>query len=549
MRFDRTPDPQGRAPSQPTPADRLVRRTSRSLALITLGLIAALLAGVGLVTGAVAINTTESAIDRTLEQAAAVRLAALEEQAARQPLESQAPSESTEPEETDESRETDEPRETDGPDDDDNSGPGSGNGGSGSGNSGSGSDDDDDDDRRSPAPSRRPGQSNEPVATPTASPEPTFGLPELDDRAPESADTFFMLLDSAGTVISNPQRISLAGLPERDAAVSASINGSDWRTIVAGGSRIRLLTQRILDGNGAVAGTLQSGFVLDLQDQQNNQILMTILLASLTGLLGAALITLFVTSRALGPIRAAFAAERRFVASASHELRTPVAVMRASAEILQREDLVKPDGRKLVEDIIGESDRLARLVSDLLALASAEAGAITVHPQPIELRSFVTDLARRAEAIAAEKGVRVEVVQQGLDRAVDNELVVSADPDRMAQLLLIFIDNAIDHSPAGGTVRLVVGPVNEGGKQRVSVGVADEGPGVPHAERARIFEPFARLAGRRRETGNTGLGLAIARILAARQQATLHVEDAAGGGAVFSVWLPRRPGSESPANV
>jgi signal transduction histidine kinase len=119
----------------------------------------------------------------------------------------------------------------------------------------------------------------------------------------------------------------------------------------------------------------------------------------------------------------------------------------------------------------------------------------------------------------------------------------------MAQLLLIFIDNAIDHSPTGGTVRLVVGPVNEGGRQRVSVGVADQGPGVPHSERARIFEPFARLTGRRRETGNTGLGLAIARILAARQQATLHVDDAVGGGAVFSVWLPRRPRTESPANA
>ena len=79
--------------------------------------------------------------------------------------------------------------------------------------------------------------------------------------------------------------------------------------------------------------------------------------------------------------------------------------------------------------------------------------------------------------------------------------------------------------------------------------MADEGRGVPREERARIFEPFARLRGRRRETGNTGLGLAIARILAAQQHASLHVDDAAAGGAVFSVWLPRllRKDSTGPA--
>jgi two-component system OmpR family sensor kinase len=135
--------------------------------------------------------------------------------------------------------------------------------------------------------------------------------------------------------------------------------------------------------------------------------------------------------------------------------------------------------------------------------------------------------------------VRIEVVQEGA-AAADRELGVSADPDRMTQLLLIFIDNAIDHSPTGGTVWLVVGPTTDGNRPQVSISVADQGPGVPAHERLRIFEPFARLAGRRRQTGNTGLGLAIARVLAARQEATLHVGDAAGGGAVFSVWLARR---------
>jgi two-component system OmpR family sensor kinase len=160
------------------------------------------------------------------------------------------------------------------------------------------------------------------------------------------------------------------------------------------------------------------------------------------------------------------------------------------------------------------------------------------------MRAFVADLARRAETIGAQRGVRVEVVQDGASPA-DRELLVDADPDRMNQLLLIFLDNAFDHSPVGSTVRLVVGPDREGGKPKVAIGVADQGPGVPREERQRIFEPFARL-GRRRATGNTGLGLAIASVLAARQDGTLHVDDATGGGALFSVRLPRRAAAGTP---
>jgi len=490
--------------------DRIVRRTSRGLALITLGLIAALLTGVGVITATVAIGAAERAVDGNLAAAAQTRLVLLEQQLAQQP--------------------------PDGGDDDDDerSDPGGDNSGPGSDNSGNGGDADDDDDDAD--------ETAEPSELPSPSPTASagFGLPDIDDRTPGSADTFFLLLAAGGEVISNPQRVSLAGLPDVAAADAAIAAGDDWRTVNGDGVPIRLLSQPVRDQNGGLAGVLQSGFVLTLQAEQNRQILLTIILASVAGLLGAAAVTLAVTGRAMRPIRTAFAAERRFVAAASHELRTPVAVMRASAEILQREDLIKPEGSRLVEDIVGESDRLGRLIGDMLALASADAGAITIDKQAIEMRSFVADLARRTDSLASQRGVRLEVVQDGAAGG-DEQLIVDADPDRMTQLLMIFIDNAIDHSPAGGTVRLVVRTMGEGVRQRVEVGVADQGPGVPIEERARIFEPFARLAGRRRETGNTGLGLAIARILAARQNATLCVDDALGGGALFSVSLPRLP--------
>ena len=114
--------------------------------------------------------------------------------------------------------------------------------------------------------------------------------------------------------------------------------------------------------------------------------------------------TLVVPRRALAPIRTAFAAERRFVAAASHELRTPVAIIRASAEVVQREGHTTPSGETLIGDIIAETDRLGRLVGDLLALASAEAGAVTMDLQPTEL-DMGRVLGRR---IAVERVVRRE---------------------------------------------------------------------------------------------------------------------------------------------
>jgi signal transduction histidine kinase len=247
------------------------------------------------------------------------------------------------------------------------------------------------------------------------------------------------------------------------------------------------------------------------------------------GILGAGVVTVLVTRRALQPIRAAFTTERRFVAAASHELRTPVAIVRASAEILERERLVADDGRPLVADIVAEADRMGLLVTDLLTLASAEAGALAVERRSLELVGWLDGLSRRVESMADPAGLTVRTAwPEG------RSVVVEADEDRLAQLLLILVDNAIEHSPPGGTLRLELGV----GGGRAAIAVSDQGTGVPEADRERIFEPFARLPGRRRTTSGSGLGLAIARQLAMRHGADLVVDDAPGGGARFTLRLP-----------
>jgi signal transduction histidine kinase len=525
--------------------ERLVRRTGLGLAVFTLALIAILTAAVGFVTAAATVETANQSVDRNLQAAADNMIAALEA----------APAASPEPSPTDTPTPTatSSPEESgDDSDGDDNSGPGSDNSGSGSDNSGSGGDNSGsggDDDDRTPRPARtaRPARDQTPLpsplpAAPAAAGPTATATPVPEDRTVPSSETFFLVLDQSGDVSANPQRVTLDGLPDAEAFGVALSGNEDWRTITADGRRIRLYSQPIEGVDGGALGVLQSGFDLTRQDQQTADLVRTIVMTMLIGMLGAALVTLFVTRRAMAPIRSAFDSERRFVAAASHELRTPVAVVRASAEILQREDLVRPEGRKLVEDVVSESDRLGRLVGDLLALASAEAGQISINPTVFDLRPLVDEVVGRVAGMASDRDVRVDSVQEGAGESRARELYVNADRERMLQLLMIFIDNAIDHSPPSGVVRVVAREADEGNRQRVVVDVLDQGPGVPLEERERIFEPFAKVSGRRRSTGSTGLGLAIAQILAARQDATLAVRDAPGGGACFSVSLPRRPG-------
>lgn len=350
-----------------------------------------------------------------------------------------------------------------------------------------------------------------------------------------SSDTFLLVLDPTGKLVSNPSRVSLPGLPDRSAVDAARATGRDIRSVEVGPTGeigIRLLTVPISadhDG-GDVIGYVQGGFVLALHDQQARSIVEVILIVGSIGLIGAAIVTLIVTDRALIPIRRSFVAQRNFVADASHELRTPAALIRATADVMGREGLVTDAGRPLVADIMTEADRLGRLVGDLLQLASTETTGIVIVPLPVDLAAVATDTVRQSEALASERGVHLAHVTTGPDPAM-----VSGDRDRLVQVLLILLENAFDHSPPGGTVSV---DVRRSGHQ-VAMTVADEGPGIPPSERERVFEPFTRLPGVPRDgAGGTGLGLAIARRIATAHLGTIRATEAPGGGAAIVVTIP-----------
>jgi signal transduction histidine kinase len=367
------------------------------------------------------------------------------------------------------------------------------------------------------------------------------------------ADTFVMIVDANGRVYESTTGAALSDLPDV-AAIAAASSGTDRRSGRYGGTELRLLTTpygpaqgrdesengseddsedgAVSAGGSATMLYLQAGHDLSLQQEFERQLLGAITVIGLIGLVGSVLVTLFITRRALAPIREAFATERRFVAVASHELRTPVSIIRASAEILERERLVEPDGQALVEDIVGETDRMGRLVGDLLALASAEAGAITIERVPLGLERWFEDIARRSASVAEARGTRLQATVEGGGTSV----TVLADSERLDQLVLILVDNAIKHSPPGGAVRL--GLVIERRRGLATLSVSDDGPGVDLERRELIFEPFERRAQRNRDDGGAGLGLAIARQLAIRHDAELDVHGDPGEGATFRLRLP-----------
>jgi signal transduction histidine kinase len=304
-------------------------------------------------------------------------------------------------------------------------------------------------------------------------------------------------------------------------------SGEDLRTVSADGLSIRLLTMPV-NHDQDIVGYVQGGFVLDLHDRQSASLVTSVAAVAVVGLIGAALVTLVVTGRSLAPIRRTFEAQGRFVADASHELRTPAALIRANAEVLDREALIGEDGQPLLADIIGEADRLASLVDDLLALATFDATGLVLQRASVDIAELVRDTVRGATALAAEHDVTLVADAPG-------PALAQLDQARFAQVILVLLDNAIDHAPEGtavtATVRLV--------RDRVNVTVDDDGPGVALEEREAIFEPFSSgSAGRRRRRGGTGLGLSIARRIVEAHGGSIGVGQVGDRGARFTVSLP-----------
>ena len=226
-------------------------------------------------------------------------------------------------------------------------------------------------------------------------------------------------------------------------------------------------------------------------------------------------------------LRSALIAQRRFVADASHELRTPLTTIRGNVGLLlKRDDITADDRVAALNDIAGESERMSRMVQDLLTLARADAG-YHLDKSPLQLQPIVEEVTRQAHTLQPAR--RMEVVN-------GTPVTVNGNLDALKQLLWILIDNALKHTHDGGRVQLRL----ENGQGKARLIVLDDGPGIPPADLERIFERFYQSDAARSGEG-TGLGLAIARWIAQEHGGRIVATNNPRGGAAFTVELPSEP--------
>ncbi len=354
----------------------------------------------------------------------------------------------------------------------------------------------------------------------------------------EASGTLALVVRTDGTVAGAGPGGSIAGLPDKAGVQAASSEGSSIRDI-----RLSMLVNGRPDDLNLRAYSLavqaaDGTYVVQVIGDRNPEVrvLDTLLLVLVAG----GVIALFLAmalgfayaGRALVPIRssmsrrdAALRRQREFTANASHELRAPLTVVRASVADLRRnaDEPVREVGAAL-DDIDAEVLHLTALVDDMLLVARTDSGAVELSIERVDVSDIAAEVAGAISPVASERGVRVELDPRPAE--------MEGDALRLRQLVTILTDNAVAHSPAGGLVTVAVRRTDG----EVTLDVTDEGPGIRPADLPHVFERFWRADDA--PPGGTGLGLAIAAWIVDGHRGTIAASNRPDGGARLSVRLP-----------
>ena len=341
---------------------------------------------------------------------------------------------------------------------------------------------------------------------------------------------FYAIVGPTGELLAGTPNVDPAGLADASTVEEALRDGHSFEdTESSEGDSLRVYVVR-LDAPRGERFLMEVGRSTETERQALRRLLLVLAGGLGGGLLLAAAGGYLLSGRALRPIRAAMDSQRAFIGDASHELRTPLSVIRANAELLKRHlsEPVSAD-REAVDDIISESDRLGRLVSQMLTLAQADAGQAALSLSEVALDELADEVARSMRLLAERRGVSLETDVGGPVR-------LRGDGDLLRELMVILTDNAIKYTDAGGKVRLEVRSASGG---KVTVRVSDTGSGIPADALPHIFDRFYRVdKARSREAGGAGLGLAIARWIAEAHGGSIRAESVPGVGTTFTVELP-----------
>jgi signal transduction histidine kinase len=361
-----------------------------------------------------------------------------------------------------------------------------------------------------------------------------FPAPQVQEF--QQGGYFFAVTDESGRVVDKSGNCELEALASPQAIEEAIASGdATTETRGPGGETQRLFMLAVTNRSGEEV-VLQMGRSIEAELETLSR-LRNILLAVVAVSIAPAMFGGYLLSgRALRPIKAAMDGQRAFIADASHELRTPVAVVRTNAELLEKRResgrLGQSDGDTVaLHDILDETDRLGRMVGQMLTLAQADAGQTVLHQTDVSLGDLAGDAARSMRTLAGARGV-------DLDFSSEPDVWVHADPERLREVLVALLDNAVKYTPSGGRVSLAV---TIAANRKAVISVRDTGPGIPPEALPHLFERFYREdAARSREQGGAGLGLAIARHIVEAHGGSIRAESEAGKGTTMTVELRLR---------
>ncbi|HYW24480.1 MAG TPA: ATP-binding protein [Terriglobales bacterium] len=354
---------------------------------------------------------------------------------------------------------------------------------------------------------------------------PPGQLPDLAgaSRQPVEVDVY----TGSGLLIQTPaQSLSPTYLAEVAGRVlgGSSVGPIDIGDATGGDRRLYAALQPVGDQRAAIVVSLSSA---DLQTFTQRLLGALVVGGGLLVAIGGGLAWVLVT-HALRPVRVSFETLRRFTADASHELRAPLALMRTEVDVALARDRPAAEYRAVLARVGGEVEHLGRVVDQLLLLAQADAGRLVPSPAAVDVADLVEETAARWRAAAAVRGVTIAV-----DAPASGTL--AADPHLLRRVLDNLLDNALRHGPVGSSVVLSA----RRHEREWQFDVADRGPGVPPAQRDRIFQRFARLdPARSRDAGGAGLGLALSAAVARAHGGSIELVDGDGGGARFRLRLP-----------
>ncbi|WP_428993731.1 sensor histidine kinase [Brevibacillus choshinensis] len=265
------------------------------------------------------------------------------------------------------------------------------------------------------------------------------------------------------------------------------------------------------------------------------QWLLVVLLGMSVLFLGVAIMTgQFLTRRAMKPILRSYELQRDFLADASHELRTPISILKSGLEVIGMEDGDKLSAfsQELLQDLQKEAKSAAKMVGDLLLLARTDSGVQEISMETFDFSVMAGQVIRLIQGFAQSRQIRLHL-------HVQDSIMLHADQERIKQLLYILLDNAVKYTLEQGEITLTVKTTTVDYKPKLCIMVKDTGIGIESDDLSQIFHRFYRAdKNRSRQSGGTGLGLSIAKWIIDAHRGTIHVESVSGVGSTFTVFLP-----------